>query len=190
MPSQHSPCRQSQRVADLASNGIAPATTSLTEKEFSGGHLRVSMRPGRLVRQDSAARYGAAGSPLFEVREPSEASVLGADVQVRVTNCVDYRNGSRGQEPLRAGSRFLAAFNRRTQANHPADPHAAWPAKAMTPRPDIAVAIVRIDLQAVHFRTVKAKLGGRQRNSRKERLSVNQPVSPFRNVMQLTNERS
>lgn len=115
-------------------SGSPPNATSLTEKEQRGGHLRVSMRPGRLVRQDHAARNSAGFGLLYPVREPGPQSDFGADVQVRITARVDRCDRSRGQEPLRTGSRQLAAFQRRPQSNAHADSQAARPASAMRPR--------------------------------------------------------
>lgn len=98
---------------------------------------------------------------MFSVRQRSEASFLGTHAQVRETNCLDGCDRSRGQEPLRAGGGPLAAFKRRLQANARADAHLAGLAKAMTSTPEIAIEVVRIDLQLVCFWT--ATSGRRQR---------------------------
>ena len=85
---------------------------------------------------------------MFGVWWPSEASLLGTHVQVRVTNCVDCCDGSRGQESIRAAGGHLAAFNRRAQPNALADSHLAGPAKALTTTAwhVIGIAAVGIDL--------------------------------------------
>jgi len=63
---------------------------------------------------DKIMPLGSAGvGPLYEVREPGPKSVLRADVQVRIAERVDRCDGSRGQEPLRTGSRQIAAFHGR-----------------------------------------------------------------------------
>jgi hypothetical protein len=178
---QHSHCHPSQRVADWRRMGSHPAAMSLTEKEQHRGHLRVSMRPGRLVRQDHAARNSAGVGPLHEVRGPGPQGVLGAHVQVRVTKRVDGCEGSRRQEPLRTGCRQLAAFIRRLQSNDRADPQAARPAPAVTPEPSPLRSFGSISGRGAQGRQPPAPGNAVQRSAqraatqpRKERVSVNQ----------------
>jgi hypothetical protein len=104
----------------------------------SGSHRRVRLLTEKekrwRIRGDPAARYGAGVGPMFGVRQRGEASLLGADAEVRVASSVVRRNRTRAEESLRAGSGHLGALGRRTQADPgaSADPHPRRAPQAMT----------------------------------------------------------
>ena len=120
--------------------------------------------------------------PLGTAPESVPCSVCGSEAR-RVLSIPMVRSGSRralfaaiehrGQEPLRTGRGYLAAFNRRSQANArgPADPHSPAPPQAMTIDTELAIAI------AIPF--ARRGIGDRRRI-----------VSDFHNGKQLTDERS
>ena len=93
---------------------------------------------------------------MFCVRRGGAANPLAADDPIRVTNRVDRCDGSRAKEPVRARRGHLAALiNERTQANDPADSQATRPAQAMTIIAALAITLIRVEILAVGYRTVK-----------------------------------